>query len=275
MRIAIGILLLSLVTVQAFAWNDEETHPTITKYAAETYFNAIDPNFMDLSVKGLRARQWIMNGSRLEDAGTPPGDLISGFLSGKARSLNHFHAPNRPFAEAGLTDLKKGISAIRWAQDGSYQLSKGWRDWSWQMVLVHYYNYLTASDAAARDKFQADYLMGLGYLMHLLQDMSQPNHVRNDTHIYDGASVINGLETWAKKNNDKIIRQNILDKSDLYPIPAPQVDLQDPMANAIETVLQGVSPNITEPSAIARLSDTREYYRSQAPSMSLTQGLSE
>ena len=64
----------------------------------------------------------------------------------------------------------------------------------------HEYNYLTNKEQSDRDAFQALMLKGLGFQTHLGQDMSQPNHVRNDTHILDGMGIklINkGFETSA------------------------------------------------------------------------------
>lgn len=251
-RLILATLLLAAST-EVFGWNDKITHKTITEYAAKFHFTPIDANFLGLPIKGLRALEWIKMGSELEDS----GDLIQ-FANGRARSLNHFHAPNRPLAEAGLTDIKTGISAIRWAQDGPHQIGKGSEDWSWQAVRSHYYDYLTAPTQSVKDDCQVKLLKGLGYQMHLIQDMSQPNHVRNDTHVFDGAGITNGLETWAKSHDD-IISNKILATT---PIPKVTVDLTVPFEDPSKVPM-------------ARLSDTRSYASSQTPSTSLSQGLAE
>ena len=259
-------VLLSALPV--LAWEDSTTHPTLSEYAAKGYatnsaselFSTV---FLDTNVEQsgstLKAIKWINLGAQLEDAGTNWQ-----FLNGMARSLNHFHDPTKAnLDDAGLNDLPffipNGISALRWAQKGPYQISKGWEDWSWQAVRKHYYNYLITSDKTAKDAFLADLLKGLGYQMHTIQDMSQPNHVRNDTHMLDGGGWRNGLETWAAEHDTDIIR-NILDTT---PIPSVTVDL-----TATFSADTSLSP-------VANLFDTRKYVVTQAPSASSGQGLAE
>jgi hypothetical protein len=245
----ISIIILLLIASRAYCWDDIKTHPTLAEYSADSFF---DMDILVKEINGKIARQWIRDGAELEDKG-----LFFQFINGTARSLNHFHAPNRPLAGAGLTDLKNGISAVLWAQNGPYQISKGWEDWSWQKVREHYYNHLTATTKQSSEENLAKTLKGLGYQMHLIQDMSQPNHVRNDTHIWDGAGWRNGLETWAKKHDGKV--RSILNTT---PIPTVTVDLKLPFEDP------ALAP-------VARLSDTRTYASSLTPSASLGQGLAE
>jgi hypothetical protein len=72
------------------------------------------------------------------------------------------------------------MSALIWAQAPSGQTNVTGGNWTWQKVREHQYSYLTALDQTSHDANQARMLKGLGYQMHLVQDMSQPNHVRND-----------------------------------------------------------------------------------------------
>jgi hypothetical protein len=248
LKVSVIIILVNCYS-RGYAWDDKTTHPTLSRYASIAYF---DEGFLKQEVKGKVPLEWIQDGVELEDSGS-----IFQYINGTARSLNHFHAPNRTLTGAGLTDLKTGISTVLWAQNGPYQVSKGWEDWSWQKVRDHYYNHLTATSRESSDDHLARTLKGLGYQMHLIQDMSQPNHVRNDTHIWDGAGWRNGLETWAKKHDGKV--RAILNSS---PFPAVPVDLKLPFEDP------ALAP-------VARLSDTRAYAASLIPSASLGQGLAE
>ncbi|MBN1383021.1 MAG: hypothetical protein JXA41_15255 [Deltaproteobacteria bacterium] len=50
---------------------------------------------------------------------------------------------------------------------------------------------MTAEDKTTREKYFAETFRGVGQLMHLLQDMSVPAHVRNDSHLLG-----DGYEKW-------------------------------------------------------------------------------
>ena len=234
-----SILMVLFTATMAFAWNDEVTHPTLSEFSAEQYFGA---TFMDEFINGIEVRKLIRQGATLEDAGNP-----FQFAVGSARSLNHFHNPTKStLADAGLTDLPfsylYGMSALLWAQSGDYQKTKVGGDWSWQAVRDYQYAYLTSPDNAVRNDNNASYLKGLGYQMHLVQDMGQPNHVRNDTHVADGAGWKMGLETWAKAN-DKNIKEMLQSAT----IPTVTVDLKTPFIADTTKV------------PVAKLFDTRGY----------------
>lgn len=263
MKSIISILLMLLsIASPAYTWNDEKTHPTLSEFAAEKYFGA---EFMDTIVQGEKVRQWINDGSKLEDTGS-----VWQFLGGTARSLNHFHnASKATLAEARLTDVPSFMpiggsttweSTPLWAQDGDNQGTKVNGDWSWQALRERYYKSLTTIDKTTREAWQSDYLTGLGYQMHLIQDMGQPNHVRNDTHIWDGASLVMGLETWAKRKDNEIIKNQILAN---VTIPTVTVDLIAPFA----------ADSTKAP--VANLFDTRSYLGTRPPSAEFNQGLAE
>lgn len=254
MKILLKALSILFLATTCFAWENTVTHKTIAEATAKLMF-ADDFLKTPLTNNGVEKKvtDWIQDGAELEDKGE-----FYQFLNGTARSLNHFHAPNRSMDKTGLTDYKDGISAIYWAQNGPYQISKGWDDWSWQKVREHQYSYLTATDKTSAENNLVNLLKGLGYQMHLIQDMSQPNHVRNDTHIFDGAGWpgLSGLETWAKSNNNSVI------------LPLAQ----NPIMPTVDLVTAFDEPNL---SPVARLSDTRDYFKTQTPSQSLSQGLAE
>jgi hypothetical protein len=205
MKKYIIIFMVMITQAKAFAWHDETTHLTITRFTVEKYFSVDYLNKFLTDNIALTSKNWIQIGSIREDAG-----LWYHFLNGTARSLNHFHDPTKSLELAGLSDIGSGLSAIIWAQDASRQSAATGGDWNWNKVREHYLKYLTSQNKSDKEANQARMLMGLGYQMHLVQDMSQPNHVRNDTHIRDGngTAIKTGLETWVKNHEEAV--NNIL-----------------------------------------------------------------
>jgi len=140
--------------------------------------------------------EWLQNGGAYEDF--PSGDLIA-----YRRSRNHFHNPLPPLLEnAGYTGPLSFCnigqcpeSAVLWSQgpQNSSALNPG-GDWSWKKTKENYYKALTSTVQADRDWGFADTFIGLGQLMHLVQDMSVPEHVRNDFHS------AYAYEEWVRDN---------------------------------------------------------------------------
>ncbi len=91
------------------------------------------------------------------------------------RAMYHFHDP---FNEQGWAGKE---SAVFWTQEGIGQQWYGGY-YSWFDVRQYYYDALIEEDNAARDVSFAETFRGLGQLMHLVQDMSVPEHARNDFH---------------------------------------------------------------------------------------------
>jgi len=131
------------------------------------------------------ALDWLREGAELEDAGSK-WDAITG----KARFNNHFHNPLKPWTEAGLDDWVglhyTGESSLLWAHDGGAQLSIVEGVWTWQMARHYFYLALTATLDSTKQENFAKTFRGLGHQMHLLQDTSVPDHVRNDAYPENG-----------------------------------------------------------------------------------------
>jgi hypothetical protein len=124
----------------------------------------------------------VLDGSMLEDAGS--------------RAINHFYNPVTGF---GLS--VGGVGTLAWAQfshcegasggSGAYEptddnpeLSINPTDqcYSLKDAQSYYYYSLTAPDPAVRKQQFGDLFLTMGHLMHLAEDMAQPQHVRNDEH---------------------------------------------------------------------------------------------
>ncbi len=231
---------------QVVAWDNTTNHRHISEIASGI---SLDPllltKFYQFNGVEKTLSRWIQDGSELEDAGS--------FSSlSTARFRNHFHNPLANLSVAGLSDLMSGESTLLWSQDGTNQGSFVRGDWSWQTVRNHYYRSLTATNKAEIDEFTVRTYLGLGYQMHLVQDMSQPDHVRNDAHPVDGAGI-KGIEKWAKKEFE-LIRQYAASAT------KPTVDLTQPLVDLVP---------------VGRLMDTRRYAADRTPSSDMNQGLAE
>lgn len=211
----LAFVLIALECVPfAIAWDDRTTHRDLSGIAAQR--SILGNRYLEnaLGIKeGLDARliwvggvtggnkkisEWIQDGADFEDE--------------DVRYLNHFHNPylrDQPWTDAGLSDmvlgfLIRGESALLWAQNtGVSNLSN--TDWSWQTARQHYYLALTVASKTDRDAELAQTFIGLGHQIHLIQDMSQPSHVRNDAHLEDTIGSfpfrwLERLENWASGN---------------------------------------------------------------------------
>lgn len=293
------IIIFSFVfSNNALSW-DGNTHKQLSEYGADSsvlsmakgdYLKGIG------FIKGINTKlkwgsektvkEWLAVGAELEDAGN-----LWQLATKQSRSYNHFHNPVKqfPWTDAGLDDWiflppfhTTGQSSILWAQDGVNQENFPERNWSWQKVRDYYYLALTLSADSVRQENFAKTFRGLGHQMHLVQDTSVPDHVRNDAHPEDamfGNSPVYGsayFESWAKEKEIFIrcllekhsyLPPDILSKCQQYGIDE-SVNLDDYFpAVSFNISYNGLSPT-------TQLFDAEEYNGSN-PSISLTQGLSE
>src|SRR6056297_3381685 len=152
------LFLFFLFTGQAHTYDNLIVHPKLTREAI-TLHNQKFPQ-EKLSVKQGR---WIVQGSIAED--TDP------------RYLNHFYNPK---TGNGLNDGPfSGHSAKWWA----YNQDSVSGDYSVPQILENY------KDGNKKRAYQ-----GVGHILHLIQDMTVPAHVRNDAHPEGDP-----FEDWLKK----------------------------------------------------------------------------
>ncbi len=110
------------------------------------------------------------------------------------RPLNHFYDPIR---NIGMNNYR---TALEWA------LTSDINDFNWQKSILKY---------AEGDRDGA--LIGLGHILHLIEDMTVPDHTRNDAHKGDGPSGLytgdSVYEEWAKNNKG---RKDLIDTAKRY-----------------------------------------------------------
>ncbi len=145
---------------------------------------------------------WLGQGGREEDK--PPRTIPY------IRSTNHFHNPlagnlddagfsgtlNFP-SNHWLPVLSPGLalwahfqgwtldqSSVLWSQREAGEQKPG-GPYSWHDTRSYFFQALTATDQWTRDKYFALTFMGLGRVMHLVEDVSVPEHARDDGHYAD------------------------------------------------------------------------------------------
>jgi hypothetical protein len=103
------------------------------------------------------------------------------------RPLNHFYEPQR---EMGINNYRHAVQWVTEPNNGN--------EFTWAKSIAKY---------AKGDREEA--LIGLGHVLHLVADMTVPDHTRNDPHI--GSEGVAGIantgdspyEEWAKENKTR------------------------------------------------------------------------
>ncbi|HOP46394.1 MAG TPA: hypothetical protein PK874_01920 [Desulfobacteraceae bacterium] len=197
------IIIAFLVSGNALAFDHEITHRKLTEKAIENSLanqylidNHNLPEGKETLINGDKIEDWITEGSYLEDK--PP-----------CRASNHFHNPLKDWTESYMSDQTWYInwwcssgeyppqninSAVHWATGYTAPAPGGLKEptgnqWDWDHAREHYYTYLTGRDfqnnqvadtREKREEYFAKCFQGLGQVLHLVQDMAVPAHVRND-----------------------------------------------------------------------------------------------
>ena len=177
------IFLVGMICQAAFprALNAFElvTHGLMTENAFKT--SALSRGYLaeqlgiklDQTFKGLTAQRWMTEGSMRED------DYLSGGLSPVLlRFKHHFWDPH---FQRGLTNpLMSGNRAYEWALEETVTFSG--QEYSWRDARQYFLTGLTAQNPSDREDAMAKTFRAIGQVAHLVQDMGQPQHTRNDIH---------------------------------------------------------------------------------------------
>jgi hypothetical protein len=182
--------LVLLVSTGAHGFDDKVTHPELAlKAVLASKLDATIKSTLSLtdgteaqlrSGSGTRRSvlAWLQEGTTGEDAG--------------CRAKSHFHNPWKDFAVSGVTDLdggnlicrNRGFSNVTWGTDFTAPEQPGHDEtpnlFTWSYARAAYYNALTGGTAQEREAALADTFLKLGYVLHLVQDLAVPAHVRDD-----------------------------------------------------------------------------------------------
>lgn len=170
------------------------------------------------------ASNWLTMGSRMEDDQKYGIWGALGSQLGEERSVDHFYTvlPQRtPGQVIGLTDwsVPPGVgkwakttttNSFKWATDdtvqGPYKVATNVYQWS--NARQYEFAALTSTNQYARDTNMASLFYTLGHILHLNQDLTSPDHVRNDDHVfghyfenYGLANYTNNSQWFAQPTN--------------------------------------------------------------------------
>lgn len=190
------------------SYSTTNTHPVLTEEVIK-FFNAKSQDY-EISQKEI---EWIKQGSIDEDE--PP------------RYINHFYDPVHNVGWTGkyfgnLTEEegykqgsdiapKPAISAKDWSQNQNYQSAYGrqYGNQTWQKAIKSFID---------GDKKSA--FIALGHILHLIEDMSVPDHTRNDSHpgIYGdpGSSYENYAKEYTNFNKLAVVNDLINKNKELF-----------------------------------------------------------
>ena len=208
MKVKYGLILcLVLSGIDSFG-HDQIVHQAITAnavvaaYAHSPAFGSFI-NVISSDDRTLQdATNKLVNGSFDEDWADHPGDI------GGNRSYNHFYDPLGPTNSygKGLSDIppdirgKVGLDSFTWASISngvgynyhalpfvSIKIADNLNTsntWSWPNARYYEWLGLTASNQTERQTNLDNMFRAVGQVMHLLEDTSQPQHVRNEQHVF-------------------------------------------------------------------------------------------
>jgi len=188
----INIILLSVIFLflsDAYSYDNEITHRDLTSKAIEKsalkkyvignlgFNEGLEAKFLGKSILRL-----VRDGSYLEDIPN-------------CRATNHFHNPLKPWDQSYMSDdpgwlgfecssWKPWYSNITWAtgylSPNGPQITRP-RQWmGWGDAWDYYYWALTSTSNKDRENYLVKTFQALGQVLHLIQDVSVPAHVRND-----------------------------------------------------------------------------------------------
>jgi len=105
------------------------------------------------------------------------------------RSLNHFFDPIND-APLSILGLPLANASPDWALEDRQEIGGAWRpqDFSYRDANLYLYRALTLPNKVDRDKNFGLLFETIGRVIHHIQDMAQPQHVRNDQHADLGLS---------------------------------------------------------------------------------------
>ncbi|MFO1511520.1 MAG: hypothetical protein U1F83_01170 [Verrucomicrobiota bacterium] len=205
--------LLCLAALSAFQSlaHEQVVHQAVTTAAAESAlagssgFNEFI-NTISAELALTDATNRMVRGSFNEDFGADI-DPVGGF-----RSLNHFYDPltglglsNIPIDDR-LRDavtgqfIPVGRDSFSWASTRDCPGVDIWLDgiglnagkyniWSWQNARDKEWLGLTATYRSSRQAALLEMFRAVGQFVHLLEDASQPEHTRNEQHLWPGSPI--------------------------------------------------------------------------------------
>lgn len=244
LQILIVQMIVSIFCVHSYAL-EKETHQDINEYIATKTLNGFSLDAylkyqlrisagVEETFESLAVWKWLGQGGKREDEPL-------------TRSANHFHNPLTDQGFSGIlnTGLFDGESAVTWAQKLLGTQDPGGH-YSWLDTRYYFYKALTSTTKSEQDKYFAETFRGLGQLMHLVADMSVPEHTRDDGHYLGILPYYQNYEKYVL-NYPEMIFQYPPIFFDASAIGNPNSLASVPIANLFDTnqYSSGASPAVT------------------------------
>ncbi|UCG79071.1 MAG: hypothetical protein JSV21_04385 [Nitrospirota bacterium] len=192
-KLIVAIIIVMFIQYNALAYDSDNVHQEINK-------NIV---LAASALNGFLQKLGYERGARDELNINHSKKIFEYFMDGGmkednplTRAFNHFHDPLQVWNRAGYKN-GIGISSAVWAQNQAGALGG---EWSWAKARDYYYRAFRADNDELREEYLAKTFRTLGHLMHLIADVSVPEHVRDDTHVMPGLTY----ESWAQSNSDNL-----------------------------------------------------------------------
>ena len=182
-----ALLVLSTAVLNVWAYGID-THDSITQNAIANSVLGNDPTI--LARLGLRPSS--DKAQLFPNSKGSFQDIVALFVTGVRveddfpRSLHHFFNPetNEPLNVRGLA---AGNTSPDWALEDKREIggtiALDGQEFSYRDARLYLYRALTQSKKTERDRHFGLTFESLGHVIHHIQDMAQPQHVRNDQHL--------------------------------------------------------------------------------------------
>jgi hypothetical protein len=267
-KIIVIIIMCCLTSAVAYCFDDEQTHPLLTdRTISNSLLSSYLVNHLGFS-EGIdkqlttywfptskSIKKWLQKGSTDED-------------SPVCRASTHFHDPLKAWDKSYVSDSPAYISAwcqsippawtpysnITWATGVTtygqvIPMARDRQDMGWDNARNYFYSALTEIDPLKRDDNYVKTFRSVGQVLHLLQDMAVPAHVRNDfqSHLnfngVKGNSVLAPLSWWGNPFEYYVKLQSGMIASAIPTVPAFTTPR---LTDFWDTVKHGTEPGLAE-----------------------------
>ena len=189
------VIVCAMITGHSIHGYVPQVHQRMTERAVQRIFPDLERHvgiWPTDRVGGELPLDIMSQGSYDEDRIVPDG-----------RSVNHFFDPEHleplnvklPFVGCSA----KGERADRWALEAGFG-----NDYSVARAKTWYAESLLGPNPGTRESAKRELLLALGHAVHLIQDMAQPEHTRNDQHLPGSATgqatAASIWENWGGRN---------------------------------------------------------------------------
>ncbi|MBI4825847.1 MAG: hypothetical protein HY807_05435 [Nitrospirae bacterium] len=205
MIIRIYAIICSLIIFHqgiVFGYDDQTTHPDITNKAV------IDASSLDTFMRTSLGFEKGVNSRFPSNSQDPTTSALELLMTGSTdedspacRASNHFHDPLKTWNQSGMSDEPSWLDAkclfwlpkfsnITWAtgylspppvgQKQTFSSDPYYAPINWDKARNYFYMALTATAKEDREANFASTFKTVGHVLHLLEDMAVPAHVRND-----------------------------------------------------------------------------------------------